>query len=151
MESITKIVSGEYIAWMRISNMKSNHVPKWKVINQKLAVRDANCEKGDCLPCSYCGREIGYNGIETRRGMVHDRRHRVDISIGDLVESYHLPCYDLAVLGYVRHNTIETMKMFPCYKQFTYVVKRNDTGDTIQSQSVEITYKRRYACGIQNT
>lgn len=121
---------------------------KRKVINTKMSPRDSNCEEGDLCDCDYCGKLIGYNGIETEKGMVHDRRHRVDVTDRNVTSSYHLPCYDLHVLGYIRHSTVMKMIKFPCYKDFTYVIKRNGGRDIIKSQYIEVTYQRGYASRV---
>jgi hypothetical protein len=63
-----------------------------------------NSEQGDALVCSHCHLPIPL----LRRNGCPYRENRVDCEDKE-IESYHLDCYDLALLGKVLPMTLKRM------------------------------------------
>jgi hypothetical protein len=94
-------------------------------------LRDGNTKQGDNSICDYCHKIIPVVNIWYGNRKYIDRRMRIDCQIKKVFVSYHLPCYDLKVFGYVRHSTLLKIKEFAYYDTFIipYDNRRNIEGN----------------------
>jgi len=97
-------------------------------INPMFVLRNGNTSVADKYMCAYCKKEIPIVNIVTAGGLIIDRRVRVDCQIDDdTIESYHLPCYDLAVFGELRHDTVKRMALYIFYKPYVDTIPAGRT------------------------
>src|SRR5437763_3505773 len=73
--------------------------------------RFLNTSEADNLPCTYCHKDIPLLETLLENGeTLAIRDNRIDCQTDNGLESYHLACYDLALLGRILPKTMQKIK-----------------------------------------
>jgi hypothetical protein len=73
--------------------------------------RFLNTSDADYLPCAYCHKHIPLLKALLENGeTIVIRDNRIDCQTDYGLESYHLSCYDLALLGRILPKTMQKIK-----------------------------------------
>ena len=81
-------------------------------MNQLFPTASVNTRKADIMMLTGCGESIPLIYRRESKGNVETVRiNRIDCEFGkDEITTYHLVCYDKAVIGHVHGNTIKQIK-----------------------------------------